>query len=435
MTFQRRSAGKTARFFSVATRCVGLCLLAGAAQAANPSDTQLTLREAISATLEANPGLSVYRFREEALAGVRTTAGLRPPLQVNGGVEDTLGTGALRGLDSSEFTLSLSQVIELGEQRDARLGVAGQRADLLSAEQRVTELDLLAEVTRRFIATAVAQELLVVQQRATALAQQTLDAVQPLVEAGQTPASEQARASAALERARLAEGNARVTLEAARVNLASMWASQIPQFEGVSAELLTTGGSGDLTNLLLGVESNPDLLLFASEERLLEAQVREAMSERRGTLQWTAGIRHLRAAGDTGFVVGLSMPLGSRERAAGAIATAEANFREVAARRDIALNLMRAQLYSLHLQLTQAILEVNTLQDSVLPPLNSALEQTREAYLGGRYSYLELTTAQRETLDAELALITAAADAHLLRAEIERLSGAALNPDSEETNP
>jgi cobalt-zinc-cadmium efflux system outer membrane protein len=255
------------------------------------------------------------------------------------------------------------------------------------------------------------------------------------VEAGQTPASEQARASAALERARLAEGNARVTLEAARVNLASMWASQIPQFEGVSAELLTTGGSGDLTNLLLGVESNPDLLLFASEERLLEAQVREAMSERRGTLQWTAGIRHLRAAGDTGFVVGLSMPLGSRERAAGAIATAEANFREVAARRDIALNLMRAQLYSLHLQLTQAILEVNTLQDSVLPPLNSALEQTREAYLGGRYSYLELTTAQRETLDAELALITAAADAHLLRAEIERLSGAALNPDSEETNP
>lgn len=435
MNYRQWSAGLSALPLPVLFFCLGLCLLAGSTQAANSSDTRLTLREAITNTLDANPGLAVYRFREEALDGMRTSAGLKPPLQVNGGVEDALGSGALRGLDSSEFTLSLSQVIELGEQRDARLGVTGQRVDLLRAEQRVTELDLLTEVTRRFIATAAAQELLALQQRSAAVAQETLDALQPLVEAGQTPASEQARATAALERARLAESHARVTLEAARINLASMWASQAPEFEGVSAELLETGDSGDLTSLLLGVENNPDLLLFASEERLLDAQVREALSERRGTLQLTAGIRHLRGLGDTGFVFGISMPLGSRERASGTIATAEANFREVAARRDIALNQMRAQLYALHLQLTQAILEVNTLRDNVLPQLNSALEQTREAYLGGRYSYLELTSAQRETLDAELALINAAADAHLLRAEIERLSGAALNPDSEETNP
>jgi cobalt-zinc-cadmium efflux system outer membrane protein len=412
-----------------------LCLFRGTVLAAEPPDAQLTLREAIAETLDANPDLAVYRFREAAIDGMRTTAGLRPPLQVNGGIEDALGTGAVKGIDAAEFTLSLSQVIELGDQRDARVGIAGRRSDLLQAEQRVTELDLLAEVTRRFIATATAQEQLALQQRAVALAQQTFDALQPLVQAGQSPASEQARAAAALERAHLAEAHARATLDAARVKLSSMWASQVPEFDGVSAELLVPADAGDLTNLLLGVEDNPDLLLFASEERLFDAQVREAISERRGTLQWTAGIRHLRAAGDTGFVFSASLPLGTRERASGAIATAEANLSEVAARRNIALNQMRAQLYALHLQLTQAILEVNTLRDAVLPQLNTALEQTRAAYLGGRYSYLELIAAQAETLDAELAMINAASETHLLRTEIERLSGAALDPESRETTP
>ena len=95
---------------------------------------------------------------------------------------------------------------------------------------------------------------------------------------------------------------------------------------------------------------------------------------------------------------------------------------------------MRAQLYALHLQLTQAILEVNTLRDAVLPQLDTALEQTRSAYLGGRYTYLELVSAQAEYLDAELAMINAATDVHLLRAEIEHLSGATLN-STQESNP
>ena len=182
-------------------------------------------------------------------------------------------------------------------------------------------------------------------------------------------------------------------------------------------------------------ELNPDLLLFASEERLLDAQLREAASEQRGSMQWTAGIRHLSEVGDTGFVFGASMPLGSRERASGAIATAQANLQEVASRRDSALNRMRTQLQALHLQLTQAVLEVNTLRAAVLPPLDTAQQQTRAAYLSGGYSYLELISTQAEYLDAERALIAAATDAHLLRTEIERLSGAALNPATQETTP
>lgn len=409
---------------------LGLLLFAGTARAAEPPGTLLSLREAIDATLEANPQLDIYRFREDALAGQRTTANLQPPLQINTGIENAFGSGALNTLDSAELSLSLSRIIELGGQRAARVGVVNQRVDLVRAEQRIAELDLLAEVTRRYIAVAAAQEQLDLQQRATALAQQTLDALQPLVDAGRTPASEQARASAALERARLAEAHAQATLDAAKVQLAGMWAAA-PGFSRVSADLLQVGNTGELSDLLLDLDMNPDLLLFASEERLFDAQLREAQSEQRGTMQWTAGIRHLRDGNDTGFLFSASMPLGTRERAAGAIATVQANRQELASRRALALNRMRTQLTGLHLQLAHAIVEVNTLRTAVLPPLDSALQQTREAYLGGRYSYLDLVSAQQEYLDAERALLDAATDAHLLRAEIERLSGAALPPTQE----
>lgn len=425
MNHQHRSAAIYA--LPVCRVLILLALLTAGMVTRAAESPPLTLRAAIDNTLREHPQLGSYRFRAEALAGDRTSAALRPPLQLNAGLEDALGSGALSKLDRAELTLTLSRVIELGSQRDARVDVVAQRVDLVRAEQRVTELDLLAEVTRRFIATAAAQERLLLQQRATALALQTLDALQPLVAAGQTPASEQARANAALERARLAEAHAQTTLEAAKIDLASMWNTHPPEFGSVSAELLQVGESGIVSDLLLDLEANPDLLLFASEERLLEAQVREAQSAQRGTVQWTAGVRHLRDGSDTGFVFSASMPLGSRERARGAIAAAEANRQEVASRRAAALNHMRARLSGLHLQLQHALLEVNTLRDNVLPQLDSALEQTRTAYLGGRYGYFELVGAQTEYLDAERALIAAATDAHLLRAEIERLSGAALN--------
>jgi cobalt-zinc-cadmium efflux system outer membrane protein len=397
------------------------------------ADAPLTLRDAINATLAANPQLKSYPLRAAALDGERVTAAMRPPLQLNANLEDAFGTGAVRTLSRAELTLSLSQVVELGDQHEARVEVVGRRSALLRAEQRITELDLLADTTRRFIAVAAAQEQVALQRRAVVMAQETVDALVPLVAAGQSPAAEQARATAALARATLALAQASTDFDTARLALAAMWASLTPEFTRVTASLRDPGDAGDVTALLIGLDDNPDLQLFADSERLQQAELAVARSQQRGTVQWNAGIRHLREAGDTGLVVGASMPLGSRERAAGAIASAQAALDAVAIDRAIALNSLRTMLQTLHARLRQAILEVNTLRDVVLPALDSAQQQTRAAYLGGRYSYIELVSAQAEYLAAERALIDAATDAHMLRADIERLTGTALN--SAETQP
>ena len=91
--------------------------------------------------------------------------------------------------------------------------------------------------------------------------------------------------------------------------------------------------------------------------------------------------------------------------------------------RDLALLKMSSQLVALDQELRLSINEVRVLQSDVIPLLTDALNETREAFESGRYSYLELSAAQQARLDAEFELIEAATRTHLLRTEIERLSG------------
>ena len=103
---------------------------------------------------------------------------------------------------------------------------------------------------------------------------------------------------------------------------------------------------------------------------------------------------------------------------------AQANRDLVGAERRAAEVSARATLFALHRQLSQAVAETQTLQNVVAPRVKEALDETQYAYDRGRYSYLELVDAQREFLSTRADLIEAAAQAHTLRAEIERLTNA-----------
>jgi cobalt-zinc-cadmium efflux system outer membrane protein len=311
----------------------------------------------------------------------------------------------------------------MGGKRAARVGVVSRRIDVLNAEQRVVELDLLVEVVRRFIDVAIAQEQVALQELSTAIAEQTVNSIDPLVTAGQAPQLEMDRARAAFLRARLAEQAANASLGSARIRLASMWATNTPQFDAVSSNILTVGQAESIDALLAELASNPDIEIFAAESRLLEAELRLAQTRQEGDIQWSAGIRHLKEFDDTGFAFGVTIPLFNKARASGAERSARANLQEVEVRLLTALNAIEGEIRSLHQALQQAINEVNTLQRQVIPVLQDVQQQTLQAYGAGNYSYVELITAQQEFLDAQLSLISSAGNVHRIRAEIERLSG------------
>ncbi|MBK7250707.1 MAG: TolC family protein [Gammaproteobacteria bacterium] len=169
---------------------------------ANPGTLpSLTLREALESALKGNPGLANFSFRLSARDARLRRAELRPAPALTLTAENVLGTGALRGLGSAEVTLALSQVVELGDKRNRRITVAAYEREDVSVEQQAAQLDVLAEVTRRFIHVASDQAQLALTRSATALVQTTVEGVTRRVQAGKSPEVELIRARAALTRA------------------------------------------------------------------------------------------------------------------------------------------------------------------------------------------------------------------------------------------
>lgn len=409
--------------------CLAVVLLATPGHAADAPP--LTLRQAVDAALAGNPGLQAFAFELRTQDARIEQAGLRPPTGVSLEVENVLGSGEARGTDTAEYTFALSQVLELGGKRSARIAAAEAARDTLEVERQARQLDLLAEVTRRFITVAARQERLELARRAGELARQTMATTERRVTAAKAPHAEFDRARIALDRAKLAERASAIELDTARRQLAATWGETLPVLAGrpmgaVQARLFDLPATGDYDDLVVRVASNPDFLRFASAARLRDAELRLASTLRRPDLTLGGGIRHLEADNDQALVAAISIPLFSAARARSNIAAARAQRELVDAERRAAEVRAQAMLYELHRQLGRAVLEARTLQMDIRPRTEEAMQETEYAYQRGRYSYLDLVDAQHEYLNVQAALIEAAANAHYLRVEIERLTNAPL---------
>jgi len=407
---------------ALAGACVALCMGVASPTFAAP----LTLAEAIERTLASNPDLRVYAPRLRAAQQRGSAAALRPPFQLETDVQDVFGTGRASGFDSAETTIAFSQVIELGNKRDLRVDAATAGMSLVDAERAAAELDVLAEVTRRFIHVASDQEHLVVTGRATALADENVEAASTRVAAARAPEVELRRARVTRARAGVEQEHAEHELLSSRRLLAAMWGDSDATFESVTADLYTLPQSEGYEALVARLASSPDFTRFLSEARLRDAELRVAEAHARSNLVVRAGVRELHDTRDEAFVFGVTWPLFSRSRGDSQVAAAQALREQTVAERDAHRVKVEAQLFELFQELRHAITEAEILRTSVLPEMEAALEATRIAFERGRYSYLEWVDAQRELVEVERQLIDASVNAHLYRTEIERLTGDAL---------
>ena len=391
----------------------------------NP-DGEITLAQVVDAALRGNPDLIASGYELNAAQARIVQAGLRPNPEVGIELENFAGRGALRGVDGLETTLSLSQVVELGGKRGARQSVAQADLNFVTLEQRARELDVLAEVTRRFIEVVAAQERARFAKEATALTEQTLDAINARVEAGRSPEAERSRARIAVTRARVEQRQAESEQRSARYALSAMWGSPQPAFTGTRANLFDLQAVESFGVLMDRLEQSPDTLRFASEARLREAELRLARVQARPNLGFNLGVRRLEEGGDSALIAGFSMPLRLYDRNQGAIREAQVRLTQSDAQREAAGVRTRASLFALYQEISASRERVATLRNEALPQAQLALEQTRSGYERGRFSFLELVSVQQELLGLQSAAIDAAADYHHLRAEIERLTSAAL---------
>ena len=394
-----------------------------------PIRETLTLEDTIRMTLANNPSLYEFEFKQRVIDGESKTAALKPALSAGVELENLLGTGEVSGIKELEVTLTLSSVLQLNDKPAARLNVLSERRIQQDVEKQIRTLDILGELKRRYIKVLVLQASLEVIKDAETLALYTLNAVTKRVEAGASPLLEQKRAQAALAQAKLDVSLAQQDLRFGLRSLSIMWGEQTPSFKRVEGDLFAFNKIASFDALAVAIQSGPHINLFAKQSRVQAAQLRLAQANNLADIEWSAGLRRMQGIDETALVAGISVPLFQKERNLGEYEAHRARLDAIELQKQSNL---RSLLHSVNQALgehTRALLEVETIQLNVIPPLKEALDLVESAYLEGRFSYLEWVTTRQEFLTTRLTLIEAASQVHLSKTEIETLTGLALKTE------
>lgn len=387
---------------------------------------ELTLDESVERALDAHPALRRLDALDRAADAEIQIANRRPPMTVGLDAENLLGTGALGGVDGSEFTLSLGALIERGGKRGARTALARTQADRLTLEREAERLDLMAETTRRFI------DLLVLQQAreiagANARAWRELyrqagemagaGAIgRPVVDAQEVEAI----------RSEIEHEQAGTRLEPARRRLAALWNAEPEPDLTAAGTLMLPSTLPGFPELRARVNQAPQLRALASDARVREARARLTRSSASADLQWSLGARRLEGIDEWALVGSLSLPLGTARRARPEIAQADAERAALEWQRQDAEQRLLATLAEAHGRLREAVEHERRIDGELLPALERAVASTRESWRRGAASYLQLASLQNDLVDWRRKRLGAIRAGLFALIEIERLTGQSL---------
>ena len=388
-----------------------LWLVANAAQAQT-----LTLDAALQTAFANNPDLAAAQWEIEIAQGGRQQAGLIPNPVASWDAEDTRR-------NSRTTTVKLSQTLELGGKRGARIDVAtrAQDAAALTLEQRRNTLR--AEVIDNYYGALRAQERLDLAQRSMVVAERGLAVANGRVTAGKTSPVEATRAQVQLSQMRLELNRAQIGLTDAYRRLAASTGNAVPDFQVVAAHTQSTPALPPATQLLARLEQTAELRLAELNILQNDASVGLEKAQRIPDLDVSIGSQYDASVRERVNLVGVSMPIPLFNRNQGNVLAATR-------RADQARDLRNAAELRLRTETRQALdlwqtanTEVRAFNQQILPAAQEAVDSATRGFEMGKFSFLDVLDAQRTLIAARTQYLTATAQATDAWVRIERIYG------------
>ncbi|SEJ46825.1 MULTISPECIES: TolC family protein [unclassified Variovorax] len=383
----------------------------------------LNLQGAIAMALQANPGLSSAAREQDATEAAIVQAGAWPNPTLDAQVED------LRR-DNRTTTLQLSQPIELGGKRAARVTAAERARDQAASALAARRAEVRAATVTAFFEVLTAQERLRLAQDSVGLAQTGTRAAANRVAAGKVSPLEETRARVAEAGIRVELLQAEGTLRSARQQLAASWGNPSPRFTQVDGAVDQLPAMAPPQDAQARLADAPVL-----RQARLEVERRRALSDleqarRVPDLTVSLGAKRVPSSeGEMGggrrnqVVLGLSVPLPIFDTNRGNVA--EALSREEKARDDLAAAELQlgTDVAQATERLRSARATAQTLQRDALPGAESAYRAATKGFELGKFSFLEALDAQRTLFQVRAQYLLALADAHRAAGELDRLLG------------
>jgi cobalt-zinc-cadmium efflux system outer membrane protein len=376
----------------------------------------LSLDAALQTAFANNPDLAAAQWEIDIASGGRQQAGLIPNPVASWDAEDTRR-------DTRTTTLKLSQTLELGGKRGARIELAtrGQDVAALTLEQRRN--DLRAEVIDRYYGALRAQERLDLAQRSLALAERGLVVANGRVSAGKASPVEATRAQVQLSEIRLELNRAQMGVSDAYRRLAASTGSAAPDFEAVATQNAAPASLPSAAHLLARLEQTAELRLAELQILQNEASVGLEKAQRIPDLDVSIGSQYDASVRERVNVVGVSMPIPLFNRNQGNVLAATR-------RADQARDLRNAAELRLRTETRQALdlwqtanTEVRAFNQQILPAAQSAVDSATRGFEMGKFNFLDVLDAQRTLIAARTQYLTATAQATDAWVRIERIYG------------
>ena len=396
----------------------------------NPTGA-LTLQEALALALVNNPALSAFAWESRALEARMVQAG-RPPNPTLDVVIEDLAATRFSGTDRDQpvqpqTTLQLSQLIELGGKRTARVRLAQANLDLAAWDYETARIDVLTQVSRAFTDVLAAQETLAVSEETIRLVTQVRENVGARVTAGTVSPIEETRAGVALAAVRADAARARRVLEASRTKLALLWGSPGAAFASAAGDLKAEPSPlPAATALTTMLNQNPELARWAAELTQREARLAVEQSRRKIDVAVSAGYRRFTTVDGNSFVIGASVPLPFFDKNKDGIEEARIRVAEGYEQQRAAAARVSALLADAYAALASAHDEATILRTDALPGAQQTFDAVTEGYRLGRFGLLDVLDAQRTLIAVSGQYVRALSQYHQAVSNVERLIGAPL---------
>jgi len=380
------------------------------------SSEELTLVTAIELAGAASPALAAARRELTAVEALIGQAGVYPN-PVLSATRDEIGSGA------PMTELVLSQEIELGGKRGARIKTAERARDVAAADFESVRARLRSEVIASFFDVLVAQERVELTRQAAELAAKATSAAARQVKAGKVSPVEETRAQVAEATVQVEHSQALAECDAARRRLAAYWGSSQPRFTRVTSETSIPPSVPALTELYARLGDSALMVRARLElERRRAALVLER-SQRYPNITVSVGAQRSDAFDGTQSLIGFSVPLPLFDRNQGNVG--EALQRIYQAQDELVATEIRLKsaLAQAHGQLNAARQQAKALNVHILPGAQRAYEAAARGFELGKFSFLDVLDAQRTLLQARTQYLGALSQANLASAELQRILG------------
>ena len=382
----------------------------------------LTIPMAIYKAVAFSPQIKSTEYAVDALNGTVQQARYRPNPDVGFDVDNIAGRGVYQGIAAAEYNLNISQQIEMGNKRNARIAAATASVNTAKINITTDKLDIKYAVEMLYLDILVATEQVKLLRLQKQMARKTLDFISKRVDMAAEHETQRSKANFIYKESLGNYTLAQQQLIYAKKKLAVICGYNHTNFD-VSDDVFFHISPPSSLYYTGNIPNIPDLQKFDSikkeKQAVLDLEKANAVPDPR----ITAGIRHFSDSSDQALMLGVSIPIAIYNKNQGNISRAYADIEQAEYNHKQAELTTRQILIDTHQELNNAYTQLDDIKKTLLPEIQKSFSLAKTAYMNDILSYIEVLDAQTTLFETKQKYIQILKQYHAAKIKISRLTG------------